>query len=42
MMETFKVIFYAFKLGIRTGYHVFCDELLKYKSFKEMQKRRVF
>lgn len=42
MLETLKVIFYALRLGFKTGYHTFCDELFKYKSFKEMERRRCF
>jgi len=42
MLETPKVIFYALKLGIKTGWCTFLTEIWKYRSYKEMQRRRVF
>jgi len=42
MLETIKAVYYASMLGISVGYHTFCDELFRYKSYREMKKRRVF
>ncbi|MDI9434988.1 MAG: hypothetical protein QM396_03165 [Euryarchaeota archaeon] len=42
MINYFFNFIRALQLGIRTGYHTFCDEVWKYHSWRALQKRRVF
>lgn len=42
MLELLKTLFHAARLGIKTGWETFLTEIWKYRSFKEMQRRRVF
>jgi hypothetical protein len=42
MKDYIITFFYALRLGIGEGYQVFLKELIKYRSFRELQKRRVF
>lgn len=42
MINYLKSFFHALHLGISTGYHTTCKELLKYRNYREQAKKRVF
>lgn len=42
MIGYVKAVVYAVKLGFKEGYNSFCSELMKYRNYRLMQKRKVF